>query len=105
MAESVITVAEAKAWLRVDGDDEDAIIEMLIKTASAVIETYIRRPVIGADEGAVCAEIGDVPEDLKTAACMAVALLFENRAATAEDVRALLQTSALLDPYIDWSAR
>lgn len=34
---SILTVEEAKTWLRVDGSDEDSLIEMLITAA----ETYL----------------------------------------------------------------
>mgnify|MGYP001238896923 CR=1 FL=1 len=37
----ILTLEEAKKWLRVDGDDEDSLIDMLIKAA----ETYLHNAV------------------------------------------------------------
>lgn len=33
----IVTVEETKKWLRIDGDDEDSLLDMLIKAA----ETYL----------------------------------------------------------------
>lgn len=41
-----ITLAEAKAWLRVDGTDEDVLILALIEAARAYVETFTGRALI-----------------------------------------------------------
>lgn len=41
-----ITLAEAKAWLRVDGTDEDVLIASLIEAARAYVETFTGRALI-----------------------------------------------------------
>lgn len=41
-----VTVAEAKSYLRVDGSDDDTIIGIMIKSATAVIEKYIDQKLI-----------------------------------------------------------
>ena len=35
-----VTTAEVKAWLRIDSDDEDEIIERLITSARHAVENY-----------------------------------------------------------------
>jgi hypothetical protein len=41
-----ITLAEAKAWLHVDGTEEDALILGLIQAARSYVETFTRRALI-----------------------------------------------------------
>lgn len=41
-----ITLAEAKAWARIDGDDEDDLITGLITSARQAAEEYLRRSLI-----------------------------------------------------------
>lgn len=41
-----VTLAEAKAWARIDGDTEDALLEQLITTARVAAEQYIRGSII-----------------------------------------------------------
>lgn len=41
-----ITLAEAKAWLRVDSTDEDVLIASLIQAARAYVETFTSRALI-----------------------------------------------------------
>lgn len=102
MAEPIVTLAQAKEWLRLDSDDEDAVINLLIADASELIETYIKHPVI-ADEDGVCTTIDDVPTSIKLCALGVIAYKFEHRDATSEEISARLLTNAGLDPYIDWS--
>lgn len=66
---ALVTIEEAKEWLRVDGDDEDATIALLIGAASdAVMEiadVWLLTP--------------DVPDRLKLATLARVAIAFDNR--------------------------
>lgn len=41
-----ITVAEAKAYLKVDGDDDDQVIQQLIAGVRDITETYLQRSVV-----------------------------------------------------------
>jgi hypothetical protein len=41
-----VTLAEAKAWLRIDGTDEDVLLAVLITTAAQAAEQYLRRSLI-----------------------------------------------------------
>nr|DAJ51212.1 MAG TPA: Head Tail Connector Protein [Caudoviricetes sp.] len=102
---AIISLTEAKAWLRVDTDDEDALITSLINAATGLVEARLRRPVIGDTEtGAVCEDLEGVPAPIRMAALAVVALMYERRDATADDVNARVLTSAWLDPYIDWES-
>ena len=67
----VVTLEDTKAWLRVDGETEDALIVGLIETAEELVEGILRFP-LGefADE---------VPEPVKHAIYFAVSKLYEER--------------------------
>ena len=64
----VVTVAEAKAHLRLESDEEDAFIESLIEQAQAVAEDYCR----------VTFE-SPAPEPVRLAVLLMVAHYYENR--------------------------
>lgn len=86
---TLVTLDEAKAWLRVDGDEEDPVILLLIAAASeAVLAT--------ADgwDGT-----GEAPDRLKLAVLARVAVAYDDRvnvsAGTGED--RLVQPFRVLD--------
>jgi uncharacterized phage protein (predicted DNA packaging) len=66
----VVTLADTKAWLRVDSDAEDALIEGLIETAEELVEGILRFSL---------SEFEEVPEPVKHAIYYAVSKLFEER--------------------------
>lgn len=65
----LVTLTEAKLWLRVDGDDEDSTIQLLIAAASDAV-----RDVATDWDGT-----GTVPDRLKLAALARIAIAFDNR--------------------------
>lgn len=65
----LVTLTEAKAFLRVSGSDEDDIIALLITAASDAVITI-------ADDWD---GTGDVPARLKLAVLTRVAIVFDNR--------------------------
>lgn len=67
----VVTLEDTKAWLRVDGEAEDALIASLIEAAQELVEGVLRFPLSEFAEG--------VPEPVKHAVYYAVAKLFEER--------------------------
>ena len=67
---SVLTLQETKEFLRVDGDDEDALISSLIVTAEVLTEEVLRRRLTDFQE---------VPEPVHQAALILTATLFEER--------------------------
>ncbi|MBC1183744.1 phage gp6-like head-tail connector protein [Brevundimonas sp. WCHBH090558] len=69
MVEPIITLAEAKAFLRLDYDDEDELIAQLILTAS---ETALAHA-----DGLTPGDA--IPESVRTAALIHVARLFDTR--------------------------
>lgn len=103
MTTAILELEEAKRWLRVDHDEDDLLIESLILDATELVETRLRRPVVGG-ENAVCESVSDVPASIKLAALGLVALKYENRDATSDDVSNRLLTNAGLDRFIDWGA-
>ena len=66
----LITLAEAKAYLRVDSSDEDAFINQLIQTAEYMIADILRMD---------AKEMKNAPTVPRTAEYFAVAYLYEHR--------------------------
>lgn len=89
MSELLITLEEAKLYLRVDGVEDDSLILHFISTAEGICEDVLRRPL---------SEFVPVPEILKNAGLFLVANLYEQREAA--NITDLLDfTRRLLQPY------
>lgn len=99
-----VTLDTVKLYVRVDDDVEKPMLELMIGAATGLIETRLRRAVVGnVDAGAVCASVEEVPQDIQIAACMLVSFMYEHRDASDEEIRARVMRSMMLDGYIDWS--
>ncbi|PRR84529.1 head-tail connector protein [Clostridium vincentii] len=66
----VISLEEVKLYLRVDGDEENALITNFIITAEEICEGILRYPI---------SEFTIVPETVKQAILYAVANMYEKR--------------------------
>lgn len=66
----MITLQEAKEFLRVDGDDEENLISSLIVAAQELTEDVLRRPL---------EELEPLPETVRQAMLIVVATLYEER--------------------------
>ena len=65
-----MTLQETKDFLRLDGDDEDALVSSLIVTAKELTEGVLRRKLT---------EFMEVPETVHQAMLIVVATLYEER--------------------------
>lgn len=65
-----MTLQETKDFLRLDGDDEDALVSSLIVTAKELTEGVLRRKLT---------EFKEVPETVHQAMLIVVATLYEER--------------------------
>lgn len=102
MTTACVSLEEVKAFLRIDHDADDQLIESMIGMATEMIETRIRRPVIGDGSRAICTNVDEVPASIRMSAAVIVAFLYENRTATDEELRNRVMRQAALDQYIDW---
>ena len=66
----MLTLQETKDFLRLDGDDEDALVSSLIVTATELTEGVLRRKLT---------EFKEVPETVHQAMLIVVATLYEER--------------------------
>ena len=67
----LVTLEDTKAWLRVDSNDEDALIESLIEAAEEIVEGVLRFPLSDYEQG--------IPEPVKHAVYFAVSKFYEER--------------------------
>lgn len=86
---AAITLAEAKAYLRVDNTVEDDLITKLIGSATATVENVLRQPLSAFDP---------LPDDIHTAILYTVAYLYEYRE-TADFDAMIKFLRAILSPY------
>ncbi|GAO23289.1 phage gp6-like head-tail connector protein [Diaphorobacter sp. DS2] len=88
----MLTLNETKLHLRVDHDDEDALILAMIDTAASAVANDLNMEVIDLDT--------DAPAPVKSAALLLVGDLYANREAQTERPLTSNQTYArLLAPY------
>lgn len=81
----VISLEEAKLFLRVDGDEENTLITNFILTAEEICEGVLRYPLT---------EFIEVPGPVKQAILFVTAQFYEQRETI--DVQALIETVRLL---------
>jgi uncharacterized phage protein (predicted DNA packaging) len=88
----MLTLTETKMHLRVDGDDEDALINGLMDTATQAAADYL-----GLD---LLQMTGPIPAPIRSAALLMVADLYQNREAQSErPLHANTAYERLLAPY------
>ncbi|WP_040210849.1 head-tail connector protein [Clostridium polynesiense] len=85
----IISLLEAKEYLRVDSDDEDTLITSFIKTGEDICEGILRYPL---------SEFNTVPETIKLAIMYATAYMYENRE-TFEYKNIISTITGLVHPY------
>ena len=66
----MLTLKETKDFLRIDGDEEDALIASLIKTSLILVNDILRTEL---------SEDDDFPEPINQAILMLIATLYEER--------------------------
>lgn len=81
----IISIEEAKMFLRVDGDEENTLIAQLIVTAEDICEGILRYPI---------SELNEIPESIKQAILYATANMYEQRENF--DVKSVIETMTRL---------
>lgn len=100
-----VELAEVKQWLRLDYDEDDLLVRTLILSATQMVETRLRRAIISrGDEVGIASDTKTVPGGIKTVILTLIAFMYENRAATDDEIRARVLRAVALDGFIDWSA-
>lgn len=85
----VVSLEEAKLFLRVENDVEDSLITQLIQSSQQTVENTLRHTLTEYDE---------VPADIIMAILYGVAYLYENRETA--DFKSIIQLMrAILFPY------
>lgn len=103
MTTTCVSLEEAKAFLRIDHDEEDGVLQMMLHAATELVETRLRRKVVDAeDPSAVAKTLEEVPASIKFAVCVVASFMYENREATDEELRSRVLRQAALDRFILW---
>lgn len=77
----LVTLEKTKEWLRVESNDEDALIESFITAAEDIVGGILRFPL---------SELSEVPETVNQAIYYAVSVMYEQRESL--DIAALINT-------------
>lgn len=77
----IISLEEAKLFLRVDGDEENTLITQFIATAEDICEGILRYPI---------SELNEIPESIRQAILYATANMYEQRENF--DVKSVIET-------------
>lgn len=88
MVDPILTLDEAKAFLRVEDSDEDQLIDALILTASETAMAH-------ADG---LAETDEIPESVRTSALLHVSRLYDDRQSESPPVA----SATLANRYRNW---
>lgn len=92
----ILSVAEAKTYLRVDHDEEDDLIESFIEAAREYCQNYVGQPLELIEP--------EIPKTIKQAAFFLVGHYYSNRTAVtigAVSNETALAVASLLDPHRD----
>lgn len=85
----MLTLEEVKLYLRIEGDEEDALITSLINSSLELCEGILRQPI---------SEFTEVPQLVKSAALYSIASMYEKR--EGEGIEETLDTiKRLLSPF------
>lgn len=76
----MLKLEEVKNFLRVDSDEDDALILSLITTGKVLVEDIIRKPLT---------EFEDIPEPINQAVLIIVGTLYEERQVSKSDKEGL----------------
>lgn len=88
---SLVTLDEAKAHLRVDGDDEDTLIVLYLEMATDVVLNYVTQ---AEDDWTDSAGENPAPGVIRIAILLALGGIYQRRGGTSDS------TSAVLDYYL-----
>lgn len=66
-----VTLEKTKEWLRIEGDNEDALLESLIEAAEDIVEGVLRFPLSDYEQ--------EIPEPVNQAIYFTVSKLYEER--------------------------
>lgn len=84
----IVTLEEAKAFIRVESQDEDVLIQQLIATASETAMAHAD----GIEAG------GEIPESVRTSALLHIGRLYDTR----EEGAAPVASVSLANRYRKW---
>lgn len=100
-AVSAVTLDEAKAYLRVDHDSDDSLIEALALACTQLCEHEILHSIVDRDgTDGFSVDVEHVPQAIKTWILVRLAERYEVReGATSQELKPVPWVDALLDPY------
>lgn len=99
-----VSVATLKAHLRIDGTEEDALLEQYIKSAQEDAETRLRRPIYSTEEAdnPVTTDVNAIPAQIIQFILVTAGDLYRNRE-NQQEKTFTTYFEHLLDRWIDYA--
>lgn len=98
----LINLSEVKGYLRIDGSEEDALIQQLLDGAVSFLETKLNRPIL--DPNMTVDNTWEVPESIRIAAYMLISHWYENRLPVGQTTKEMDFTiNAIVGPHRFWN--
>lgn len=93
-----INLSEVKGYLRIDGSEEDALIQQLLDGAVSFLETKLNRPILDAKMSED--NTWEVPESIRVSVFMLVSHWYENRIPVGQKTKEMDFTiNAIISPH------
>lgn len=100
----LISIDDIKAHLRIDGDDEDDLLEQYLSASIQDVELRTKRPLVSAtDERAICSTEAELPAIIKQYLLLTIGDMYRNRE-NKQEKSYTTYFDHLLDAYIDYGA-
>lgn len=98
----LISIDDIKAHLRIDTDDDDALLEKYLSASILDVELRTKRTLVSAtDENAICASEDELPDDIRQYLLLMVGDLYKYRENRQEKGYTTF-FEHFLDKYIDY---
>lgn len=96
----LISLDEIKLHLRIDGDDEDSLLEHYLNASIQDVELRTHRPLVSdTDPDAICTQESDVPSIIKEYILLSIGDMYKNRE-NGQEKSLSTYFNHLLDAYV-----
>lgn len=98
----LISLEDIKLHLRIDGDDEDSLLEHYLSASIQDVELRTHRPLVSdTDSNAICTDESEIPSIIKEYLLLSIGDMYKNRE-NGQEKQLSTYFNHLLDAYIKY---